>query len=248
MELQCPYMMLKQAFIDFRAGAAPGCNDADRQTAWDRGRARLNEARKALAQEDTTEGRFARYCMDVMDNVLKSGNRQEIYDFADAMHNMPEAGLPAANGGRRIASFRPEVDFLRKRYGEAWFADFFPISQPAENSLQKLGSFSGRSPLLLLAATVAGSMAALMILGVVHGIETILMPIPAGWSERLMQMPVTMAVWVWALFLLVNLTGVIVGAVKRRERGAVRCMVLSALGLAINLLLIAGMLYAGATF
>ncbi len=61
------------------------------------------------------------YCIDTLFSCLNEGNIEKIFDFADAVHNIPEVFMDK----RSLKSFRLEVNIFRKKYGKGYFSDFF---------------------------------------------------------------------------------------------------------------------------
>ena len=63
------------------------------------------------------------YCVDTMLCIVKEGDRQKLYDFADTVHNIPEIFL----GERNFYSFRKEFSAFREKYGKDYFSDLNKI-------------------------------------------------------------------------------------------------------------------------
>lgn len=65
------------------------------------------------------------YCIDTLFNILNEGKTEKIFDFADAIHNIPEIFI----GTRSLKSFKLEVNIFRKKYGKNYFSDFFSFNK-----------------------------------------------------------------------------------------------------------------------
>ncbi len=61
------------------------------------------------------------YCIDTLFNCLNEGNNEKIFDFADAIHNIPEIFIDK----RSSKSFRLDINIFRNKYGKEYFSDFF---------------------------------------------------------------------------------------------------------------------------
>ena len=59
------------------------------------------------------------YCIDTLFLLLEEGDPQTIFDYADAIHNVPEVYL----GKRNLYSLRREMHAFRRKYGR----DYFPF-------------------------------------------------------------------------------------------------------------------------
>lgn len=61
------------------------------------------------------------YCIDTLFEIISEGDREKIFDFANAIHNMPEICM----GSRPLKTFKGEIREFRDMYGERYFP-FFP--------------------------------------------------------------------------------------------------------------------------
>ena len=58
------------------------------------------------------------YCIDTLFEILNEGDKQKNFDFADAIHNIPEIYMQKRN----LYSFRKELKAFQKKYGKHYFA------------------------------------------------------------------------------------------------------------------------------
>ncbi len=73
---------------------------------------------KASANENSNE--ILIYCIDTLFEIINEGDREKIFDFANAIHNMPEI----CTGARAFETFRTEIVEFRSKYGEQYFPFF----------------------------------------------------------------------------------------------------------------------------
>ncbi len=66
-----------------------------------------------------SEHRILLYCIKTLFEIINENNKNKIFDFADAIHNIPEIYL----GKRNFDSFSFEIEEFRKKYGKAYFAE-----------------------------------------------------------------------------------------------------------------------------
>lgn len=109
------YKDLQRAFIDIRfcySGA-----DFDRE--WhDKTITQLRASRKKIhAQTRGQEKEVLLYCIDTLFAILNEGDRQKVWDFADAVHNVPEIYMQTRN----LYSFRLEFRTFQRKYGKQYF-------------------------------------------------------------------------------------------------------------------------------
>ena len=69
------------------------------------------------------ERKLLLYCIDTMFKMIKEGNREKIYHFADLIHNIPDIFL----GERNFYSFRKEIKLFNERFQECCFSDMNKI-------------------------------------------------------------------------------------------------------------------------
>ncbi|MBQ2675893.1 MAG: hypothetical protein IJF54_00635 [Clostridia bacterium] len=60
------------------------------------------------------------YCIDTLLEIMNEGNRRKTFDFANAIHNMPEICM----GTRDIDSFKPEINYYNCKNEEQRFSDY----------------------------------------------------------------------------------------------------------------------------
>ncbi len=60
------------------------------------------------------------YCIDTMLEIIDEGNQAKIFDFADAVHNIPGIFTEKWN----IESFSSDMNAFRKKYGYSYFPDW----------------------------------------------------------------------------------------------------------------------------
>ena len=63
------------------------------------------------------EKRVLLYCIDTLFVILNEGEKQKIFDFTDAIHNIPEIYMQKRN----LYSFRKELKGFQKKYGKEYF-------------------------------------------------------------------------------------------------------------------------------
>ncbi len=79
----------------------------------------IRKARKKINMHSApAEKNILLYCIDTLFEILNEGDKQKIFDFADAIHNIPEIYMQKRN----LYSFRKELEAFRKKYGKHYFA------------------------------------------------------------------------------------------------------------------------------
>ena len=79
----------------------------------------IGEARKKIhAHSSPSEKEVLLYCIDTLFEILNEGDKQKVFDFADAIHNIPEIYMQKRN----LYSFRKELKAFQKKYGNHYFA------------------------------------------------------------------------------------------------------------------------------
>ena len=79
----------------------------------------IREARKKINMHSApAEKNILLYCIDTLFEILNEGDKQKIFDFADAIHNIPEIYMQKRN----LYSFRRELKAFQKKYGKHYFA------------------------------------------------------------------------------------------------------------------------------
>jgi len=73
--------------------------------------------KKINANSRGQEKEILLYCIDTLFSILGEGNVQKIFDFADAIHNIPEIYMQERN----LYSLRAELKAFRKKYGKEYF-------------------------------------------------------------------------------------------------------------------------------
>jgi hypothetical protein len=81
----------------------------------------IESIRMARTQIESDTEKFEKkillYCIDTLFDVLEEGNGQKIFDFADAIHNIPEICLRKRN----LYSLRSELKTFQEKYGKEYF-------------------------------------------------------------------------------------------------------------------------------
>ncbi len=78
----------------------------------------IKDARKKINMHSAPgEKKILLYCIDTLFEIINEGNKQKIFDFADAIHNIPEIYMQKRN----IYSFRRELKSFQKKYGKNYF-------------------------------------------------------------------------------------------------------------------------------
>ena len=78
----------------------------------------IKEARRKIKQHSAPgEKKILLYCIDTLFEVLSEGDTRKSYDFADAIHNIPEIYMQK----RDLYSFRKELKSFQRKYGRQYF-------------------------------------------------------------------------------------------------------------------------------
>lgn len=78
----------------------------------------IKGARKRIVMHSApAEKKILLYCIDTLFEILKEGDKQKIFDFADAIHNIPEIYMQKRN----LYSFRRELKAFQNKYGKHYF-------------------------------------------------------------------------------------------------------------------------------
>ena len=78
----------------------------------------IREARKKINMHSApAENNILLYCIDTLFEIINEGDKQKIFDFADAIHNIPEIYMQKRN----LYSFRKELKAFQKKYGKQYF-------------------------------------------------------------------------------------------------------------------------------
>lgn len=109
---------LQQDFIKIRHLFSGDCNDKLllEETVADIKKIRI----KIIKKTNIEDKRLILYCINTLLEIIDENNEKKIFDFADAIHNMPEICL----GKRNIYSFDKEILAFQKTYGKEYFPDF----------------------------------------------------------------------------------------------------------------------------
>lgn len=110
------YKDLQNKFVDIRFLHSHGNYDKDR---CERTIAEIRTLRKKIkAYSNGQEKEILLYCIDTLFEILNEGDNQKTFDFADAIHNIPEIYMQKRN----LYSFRKELSAFQKNYGKQYFA------------------------------------------------------------------------------------------------------------------------------
>lgn len=78
----------------------------------------VREARKKIKMHSgASEKEILLYCIDTLFEILNEGDKQKIFDFIDAIHNIPEVYMQKRN----LYSLRKELKAFQKKYGKHYF-------------------------------------------------------------------------------------------------------------------------------
>ena len=109
------YKKLQDDFIMIRFLQNQDCLDRKR---YESTIVSIREARKKINMHSVpAEKEILLYCIDTLFEILNEGDRQKIFDFADAIHNIPEIYMQKRN----LYSFRGELQDFQKKYGKHYF-------------------------------------------------------------------------------------------------------------------------------
>ena len=77
------------------------------------------EARQKIKMHSApAEKSILLYCVDTLFEIINEDDKQKVFDFADAIHNIPEIYMQKRN----LYSFRKEFKAFQKKYGKHYFA------------------------------------------------------------------------------------------------------------------------------
>ena len=109
------YKQLQEDFVMIRF---LHCSNSFNQEKYDSAIASIKAARKKInANSPLNEKKILLYCIDTLFKIINEGNTQKIFDFADAIHNIPEIYIQKRN----LYSFRKELTSFQKKYGKHYF-------------------------------------------------------------------------------------------------------------------------------
>ena len=97
------YKKLQDDFVMIRFMQNPDSFDQEK---YDSTVLSIREARKKINMHSApAEKNILLYCIDTLFEILNEGDKQKIFDFADAIHNIPEIYMQKRN----LYSFRKEL-------------------------------------------------------------------------------------------------------------------------------------------
>ena len=109
------YKKLQDDFVAIRFLQYPSEFDQEK---YDAAILSIRDARKKITLHSApAEKRILLYCIDTLLAILNEGDTQKIFDFADAIHNIPEVYMQKRN----LYSFRRELKAFQKKYGKKYF-------------------------------------------------------------------------------------------------------------------------------
>ena len=109
------YKKLQDDFVAIRFLQYPSEFDQEK---YDAAILSIRDARKKINQRSApAEKKILLYCIDTLFNILDEGDKQKIFDFSDAIHNIPEIYMQKRN----LYSFRRELKAFQKKYGKKYF-------------------------------------------------------------------------------------------------------------------------------
>lgn len=113
------YNRIKNAFIFIRH--AYGASEKVDRNRLDAAFSELRYARKTIDKKaPAREKQLLLYCIDTLFDLIAQGDRQKIFDFASAVHNVPEIFI----GKRKFSSFSREFNAFCEKYGYEYFSDY----------------------------------------------------------------------------------------------------------------------------
>ena len=125
------YIKLQKAFIDIRRINADGCYSRKIESkAIEVLKSSANTIEKKSPKQ---EKKLLLYCINTLLEIIKEGNSQKIYDFADTVHNIPEIFI----GKRNYYSFHDEIKSFRHIYGKSYFPNFKKLYPRFQKKLPK---------------------------------------------------------------------------------------------------------------
>ncbi len=78
----------------------------------------IRESREKIKMHSAPfEKEILLYCIDTLFEILNECDKNKIFDFADAIHNIPEIYMQKRN----LYSFRKELSAFQKKYGKHYF-------------------------------------------------------------------------------------------------------------------------------
>jgi hypothetical protein len=79
----------------------------------------IRDAREKIVKHSSPyEKKILLYCIDTLFEILKENNSEKIFDFAHAIHDIPQIYAQERN----LFSFRRELKTFQKKYGKEYFA------------------------------------------------------------------------------------------------------------------------------
>lgn len=115
------YKKLQEDFIIIRSLHYQDSFDQER---YDLTVSSIRDARKKIvAHSPHAERKVLLYCIDTLFEILNEGDNNKIFDFTDAIHNIPEIYMQKRN----LYSFREELTAFQKKYGKHYFAFIYEI-------------------------------------------------------------------------------------------------------------------------
>ena len=215
------YENLKQSFINIRRLSTDGCYD---EILYNKTLADINNAGSTLVKEaPTIEVGIILYCIDTLFAISREDNREKLYDFADTIHNIPDIACTK----RKFKSFNREIEAFRKKYGKEYFADFDNILTNRIITPLSVGIFNLVSPIPVM---IVGIMLYWHTLTGI-GMEMLGYKIIPAWFAILAFLPVFISP-------VLTLAGIIYGFTRRTKKHRRLCIVMSAIGLAVNIIFI----------
>lgn len=110
------YKQLQEDFVMIRF---LHCSNSFNQEKYDSAIASIKAARKKInTNSSPLEKSILLYCIDTLFEIINECNTQKIFDFADAIHNIPEIYMQKRN----LYSFRKELKSFQRKYGKRYFA------------------------------------------------------------------------------------------------------------------------------
>ena len=107
------YEALQSSFAAIRF-----CNQNNDKERYEKAITNIKSAKKLICkQAKGQEKDILLYCIDTLFNIINEGNTKKLFDFADAIHNIPEIYMQKRN----LYSFRSELKSFQKKYGKQYF-------------------------------------------------------------------------------------------------------------------------------
>ena len=147
--------------------------------------------RKIFMHSPPAEKKVLLYCIDTLFEIINEGDAQKTFDFADAIHNIPEIYMQKRN----LYSFRKELKAFQKKYGKHYFPfineikPHFTRKAPKNKweyfSPESDEDFKRLHPVGYYLLCVLGMFSVLLPMGIYHVYTSFINPAPNEWPIAL---------------------------------------------------------------